>query len=67
MTDEKPKLLRCSCGSPFDFTAIRKCAGCDKYICPNCAKPFWGRYFCKPCRKVRADSASRGIDKGGQS
>ena len=61
-SDEKSNLLRCTCGSPFDFTYIRKCAGCDKTLCPDCAKPFRGKFYCKPCRKVRADAASRGID-----
>lgn len=62
MTDDGKKLIRCTCGSPFDFTAIRKCSGCGTVICWNCAKVFRGHYFCKPCRKVRADAASRGID-----
>jgi hypothetical protein len=61
MPDAK-KLLRCACGSPFDFTAIRKCGGCQKVICWNCSKLFRDLYFCKPCRKERADAASRGIE-----
>jgi hypothetical protein len=59
---EDRTLLRCQCGSPFDFTDIRKCPGCDRYLCDSCAKPFRGKFYCKPCRKVRADAASRGIE-----
>ena len=58
-TYDPKKLLRCQCGSPHDFTFIRKCADCGKELCLDCTKPLHNRPYCKPCRKLRADAASR--------
>lgn len=55
---EPKKLIRCSCGSPFDFSTLRQCAECRKPICSECAKRFRGLIYCKPHRKARADAAS---------
>jgi hypothetical protein len=56
---EQKKLIRCSCGSPFDFTFLRQCAECRKPLCFECAKLFRGSRYCKPHRKARADAASK--------
>lgn len=58
-TEDPKKLIRCWCGDPFDFTQIRKCFDCGRGICLYCVKTFRSQNFCKPCRKTRADAASR--------